>query len=823
MSLPSLPLPGQSIKNSKQKIAEVIQWHAPQEILFKAARESARRQNQPVRVILPVDGPTYHAFKGSVPSPMNPRLDVFMINAPAEIKKPGKHKPSIGQALADVGLQPVWTNGGGGAIYLVPNDKNGAALYAKALFQAVAQPLFGLDRSLIPRGASAEFIQGLGDAYRGQTALNVLFGVNQGVSVMGGLGGPAAKFVAGRNIRKLPWDGRQKIDPKTATMNVPVISKEIIPNPPFKTKIVKTPQNSKEIIPKTPSTAEKAPFFPEYKLSRSVRSRLPEPILMEGVPHDLVGFKADNKILLRPSGWQRRIMPLRVLRSKVVEFEGDSWKVVNIHKDGYLLQYAGKNPSKNESTKLVSKEDSYHVRFKFPGGGEYSLGNSANNGVSLEPVHPPAIIEKLLTPGLTFQAYLKGRELEGPYTIKVKNDHSLRAKGKNHHGQPIELNIKIDELNTTYSEIENRDLGDIFHVRTFDVVEQNSLKIQFGRVSNNHRPDLLTNPAYNQKIIDKLNDPSIHGDVTIFTFRAHLHGDMLPMKNAIINYVKRNPTAKVTLIASIVDLGNGWKSPEVSMEDADIIIKQFHRETGATLLMPYGGTKGLINHAKGFIYTGPDGTKTGWISTASMIPDPRKVDVYLPLPAGLPVMILDLLHEMLIKKSANNSNKIGQIIKQLAKNGILFDSPKIPTCAQAMLELIRNSKNKLYVRVNELRDPRATQELINAARRGVQVEIGFRKIDDSSLKLLNNAVEKYKNISYKNTGTTDPNETFTHANSIIADLKHAYVGSAFFWGPMLPPKKNGQVAGGVEAGVLLTFDHSHQAIDLINKFEHKAR
>ena len=229
---------------SKQKIAEVIQSHAPQEIIFKAARESARRQNQPVRVILPVDGPTYHAFKGSVPSPMNPRLDVFMINAPAEIKKPGKHKPSIGQALADVGLQPVWTNGGGGAIYLVPNDKNGAALYAKALFQAVAQPLFGLDRSLIPRGASAEFIQGLGDAYRGQTALNVLFGVNQGVSVMGGLGGPAAKFVAGRNIRKLPWDGRQKIDPKTVTINVPVISKEIIPNPPSKTKIVKTPQKS---------------------------------------------------------------------------------------------------------------------------------------------------------------------------------------------------------------------------------------------------------------------------------------------------------------------------------------------------------------------------------------------------------------------------------------------------------------------------------------------------------------------------------------------------------------------------------------------------
>ena len=141
MSLPSLPLPGQSIKNSKQKIAEVIQSHAPQEIIFKAARESARRQNQPVRVILPVDGPTYHAFKGSVPSPMNPSLDVFMINAPAEIKKPGKHKPSIGQALADVGLQPVWTNGGGGAIYLVPNDKNGGALYAKALFQAVAQPI----------------------------------------------------------------------------------------------------------------------------------------------------------------------------------------------------------------------------------------------------------------------------------------------------------------------------------------------------------------------------------------------------------------------------------------------------------------------------------------------------------------------------------------------------------------------------------------------------------------------------------------------------------------------------------------------------------
>jgi hypothetical protein len=236
--------------------------------------------------------------------------------------------------------------------------------------------------------------------------------------------------------------------------------------------------------------------------------------------------------------------------------------------------------------------------------------------------------------------------------------------------------------------------------------------------------------------------------------------------------------------------------------------------------MPYGGTKGVINHSKGFFYELPDGTTTGWLTTASLRPDGRKVDALIPVPPKAGSTILRLLDEMLLKQpSHSNSHTTNALIAELAQQGILFDSPTIPTCANAMSSLIQGAQNTLYVRVNELLDPRVMQELIDAAERGVKVEIGYRRIDEVSLTLLEKASSKLDTLSYKNIGTTNPDENFTHANTIVADRSDAYVGSAFFWGPMRFEKKYGYGGGGVEAGVLLKFDEAAQADDFIKNFE----
>jgi hypothetical protein len=109
---------------------------------------------------------------------------VLVINAPAEVKKPGA-KPSLGQALSDVGFQAFSENGGGGAVYVIFDHKESGRRYARALMNAVAQPLFGTDPSLIPKGVSKEFLTGFHEAYTGQSFINAWAGVNAGLSLVG--------------------------------------------------------------------------------------------------------------------------------------------------------------------------------------------------------------------------------------------------------------------------------------------------------------------------------------------------------------------------------------------------------------------------------------------------------------------------------------------------------------------------------------------------------------------------------------------------------------------------------------------------------------
>lgn len=200
---------------------------SPQELILKAALESARRHNQPVKVTVPVDSQTYHQVKGgNIPSPAHPTLDVLVINAPAEVKKPGA-KPSLGQALSDVGFQAFSENGGGGAVYVIFDHKESGRRYARALMNAVAQPLFGTDPSLIPKDVSKEFLTGFHEAYTGQSFINAWAGVNAGLSLVGSLG---------LSRRKGPPNGKGKasaVDPSKVTINIkPTSVERVLPDNP---------------------------------------------------------------------------------------------------------------------------------------------------------------------------------------------------------------------------------------------------------------------------------------------------------------------------------------------------------------------------------------------------------------------------------------------------------------------------------------------------------------------------------------------------------------------------------------------------------------
>lgn len=143
-------------------------------LIQNAALQSARQGNQPIPVTVPFQGQT------------NQKLNLVVINAPAEVKKTGSNTPSLGQALSDVGIEPFFVDGGGGAIFVLKNDQRGGYLYAKALMNVFAQPLFGTDPALIPRRVSQGFLEGFKKAYNGTSVMNVFAVVTTVLSMAGG-------------------------------------------------------------------------------------------------------------------------------------------------------------------------------------------------------------------------------------------------------------------------------------------------------------------------------------------------------------------------------------------------------------------------------------------------------------------------------------------------------------------------------------------------------------------------------------------------------------------------------------------------------------
>jgi hypothetical protein len=174
----------------KKQVMGVVSQHKPQPTnslnILDRAIVSSTNSGQPVRVRIPVDGEDYHRIMGNnINSPANPVLDMFIIAAPAKLQAEVSHKPTIGQALSGLGVTPLSSDRGGGAVYAIPNTREGGQLYAKALQSADHQPFFGGNKTKIPSGASEAFIKGFNEANAGATTINWLNAVNTIVMMLG--------------------------------------------------------------------------------------------------------------------------------------------------------------------------------------------------------------------------------------------------------------------------------------------------------------------------------------------------------------------------------------------------------------------------------------------------------------------------------------------------------------------------------------------------------------------------------------------------------------------------------------------------------------
>ena len=576
------------------------------------------------------------------------------------------------------------------------------------------------------------------------------------------------------------------------------------------------------------------PFIGPYRRTRAARMRLPEPISVDGRPMHLVGIDPDGTMRLRSDGWQKRYMPLRLLSARTVQYQDSSWQITGADRRGYHLQQpsdvAGAPPTK----RLVPANEAAQIELTFPGGKRYTLGPSAHNSARLNPAATCAVVTTKLPVGTHFEGYLRGRELDGPYSLQVANQHGgFTARGIGRSGEPVQLDVTAVDLVPTYTLIDTPDFGDATPVSSFLAAEaktrarvvpiltsdqaQSRGDFAFGSLPATQAPALMTNTEYTRMLIDKLRDPATRGDITVFTYRAELGDDSSSAKAALTDYRRRHPQAQVRVIATDIDLGNGRVHAERSVEGARRAAEQFERDTGVQLALPSGKSKGFFNHAKGFVNTHPDGTSEGWITTASLLLDRRKVDAVIPLSATAAAGVGRFIDAALIHNAPINQRR--QLVSELAKQGLLLDDVSTPVAAKAIASLIESAHSSLYVRVNELRDPASTRRLIAAAERGCAVQIRYRKIDPQSESLLHEAERRLPELSHRDVRNLHPEESYSHANVIVADHRTAYVGSAFFWGPMLAEKSTGHAAGGLEAGALLAFQDPQQARSLIENLE----
>ena len=163
-----------------------------------------------------------------------------------------------------------------------------------------------------------------------------------------------------------------------------------------------------------------------------------------------------------------------------------------------------------------------------------------------------------------------------------------------------------------------------------------------------------------------------------------------------------------------------------------------------------------------------------WIST---IKNPRDQFIILGLFEG--IRGKDNIELSLLKPSDVKGNEVtlygGRKIIISDKNFDIYFSPQDKSITNAVLPLIRNAKNYIYIPTFVLTEKRVTEELIKAKNRGVDVKI--------ILDALNASIKHSKHQELRNNGVLVKTENYAgkmHSKSMIVDDLYTIIGSMNF-------------------------------------------
>lgn len=566
------------------------------------------------------------------------------------------------------------------------------------------------------------------------------------------------------------------------------------------------------------------PILPLYARLRKERARVPTPVELDGQLYDVMGVSPERELVLRDQRAVHQDMRIEQFAGRPAILDGRRWRVVSLEAAPDLPDTTLKLINPRDPPSLFTVANTDMTRVQFPSThGIHTLGPMKHGIVRMASMAPRAAIRVPLQRGDRFEARLRDRELDGPYTIKIEDGGQLSATGISYSGAKQSLVIEPAEVVPRYETVMSLDFGAHFDVDAF-LFREDQLRGQATIIGTNPNGGrvldpllgvlqsdtfpLLTNGAKHLAVFEHFirdhtpPDVDVHSgtspdraprQLTVFNLSMSNQGDARGVLDALLDFRIQNPHAEMSIVASKLGPTEFQESPEYGkylkvLADHHIQVDMF--------TTPEGGTRQVM-HAKGILIDDHVLFSTGAVMDTKPI---DKADFSIELPPAAAKAFRRYTHEA-IHNNATDERR-AELASELASLGVVINDPVagLTYISRAQDALIRGASRELIISISELVDPTMTQTLIDRAAHGVDILLQVREVDPTSVVLLAQAILQYSNLRVEDTSWWEPRP---HYNIIAADGDSAYLGTSYLWPTQCHMVHQGR---SLENGVLLQGD-----------------
>jgi len=469
------------------------------------------------------------------------------------------------------------------------------------------------------------------------------------------------------------------------------------------------------------------------------------------------------------------------------------------------------DPNNPERTVFVPENRAVDIRMRLGDEGEYRFGDVRHGVIRLRPMEPDREFTMPLAPGMSFEARLRDREMEGPYRITVGENGELTATGRIRNGTEVTQRIEPSDIAPRYVDVRSPDFNDGFQVDSFShreamtrnraiATEPTGLPLRdpaFGNLDGTPSPQLALGAQSLQTQADFIRrnagnlDPGQTPSLTVFNIAFNNQGEARQVLDAMSDFRQMHPNAPIRIVAYEPSF-RSFEGTESFRELQQII----ERDRIQVEFFGRDPAQREVIHAKGVAVNDQVLFSTGAVIDGSR----NKADISVQLPPEGARAFNAYLNEAVIGDASVDRRQ--QLAADAAREGVLINDPeaRLPYIARAQDGLIRGAERELTVSVSELRNPETTRAIIERAEAGVNVQVQFREMDAESRQLFADAQQRLPNLRVEDVSAWQPRP---HYNVIIADREQAYVGTAYLWQNQQDMLQHGR---SFENGVLLQGD-----------------